>query len=121
MQKLDPLPYPASNMPKAAPAPVEGPSYTQGGLDVNQIELKTFTGDQMIPAGFTAVIDVRGQLGANCAGFRLVNVLEPIQININGGGWRTVTGDLDADRLSVFSLMVKTGPAFPVTVQLNGV
>src|SRR5271157_1127393 len=68
--------------------------------------LTQFPGDIAIPAGTTVNVPVQTLLGSSCVGFLIQNVTANVSVNINGGGYRTVTQNMSADGCTIWTLAV---------------
>ncbi len=87
---------------------------------VAEQRLSTFLGDIVVGASTIKNIDIQGLL-SRCVGFQLVNVVGTVQVNINGGGYRTVLSDFTLDESNISQLSIATGAASGCIVQLIGV
>jgi hypothetical protein len=98
------------------------PTGAAGGTPqlVTEQRLSTFLGDIVIGASTVKNIDISGLL-SRCVGFQMINVVGTVQVNINGGGYRTVLSDFTLDESNISQLSVSTGAASGCIIQLIGV
>jgi len=87
---------------------------------VTEQRLSTFLGDIVISQNTVKNIDISSLL-PRCVGFQMINVTGVVQVNINGGGFRTVLTDFVLDGSNISQLSITTGAASSCTVQLLGV
>jgi hypothetical protein len=92
------------------------------GFKITPIPLQQFPGEIQLGASVSQSIDIQTLLGPRCTGVSFVNVTGVVQYSLNGGGFNTCPlGSMSIDDALIQSLLVQTGPASSVNVQLRGV
>ena len=118
MTMLEKINYPARPLP---PPVKTGPGLIFDGAQVTETPLQTFLADMVIPAGANQYIDVNAAMAGRCTGFALVGVANPVQVSINGGGYRTIPGNMVVDGAIIGNLSIITGVLTGCILQLHGV
>ena len=99
--------------PPAGPAP-------GAVVNIREVPLTKFPGDILVSSGGDTIIDVLSILGESCVGFAVVNVVFPVLISINGGGYRTFYGACVIDHADISNLRVSCPNGTGCTIQLLG-